>query len=66
MEEEPRKMTKQEAGRLGGAKTREKYGKEHYSRIGEKGGKKGGATTKKRYGTEFYQKIGSKGGQATK
>jgi general stress protein YciG len=33
-------MTVQEAGRLGGARVKQKYGPEFYSRIGQKGGEK--------------------------
>src|SRR5438876_6887 len=59
MTEEPRKMTRAEAGRKGGRTTKERYGEEHFGRIGKIGGKKGGETTKQRYGSEFYQKIGA-------
>jgi general stress protein YciG len=53
------KLTRAEAGRLGGLKTKELYGTAHYREIGKQGGAKGGATTKERYGTEHYRKIGS-------
>src|SRR5918996_1080215 len=53
-----RKMSRAEAGRKGGLTTKNRYGEEHFGRIGRIGGKKGGETTKQRYGTEFYQKIG--------
>jgi hypothetical protein len=33
---EEKKMTKAEAGRLGGQKTKEKYGTNHYKKLGEK------------------------------
>ena len=56
------KMSRAEAGRKGGKTTKERYGDEHFGRIGRIGGKKGGETTKKRYGSEFYQKIGRLGG----
>jgi general stress protein YciG len=59
---ENRKMTRAEAGRKGGRTTKERYGEEHFGRIGKIGGKKGGETTKRRYGSEFYQQIGRKGG----
>ena len=59
---EPRKMSRAEAGRKGGKTTKERYGEEHFGRIGKIGGKKGGETTKERYGSEFYQKIGRLGG----
>lgn len=57
-----KKMTRSEAGRKGGKTTKERYGDEHFGRIGKIGGKKGGETTKQRYGSEFYQKIGRIGG----
>jgi hypothetical protein len=57
-----RKMSRAEAGRKGGKTTKERYGEEHFGRIGKIGGKKGGETTKERYGSEFYQKIGRLGG----
>jgi general stress protein YciG len=60
--EETKKMTRAEAGRKGGRTTKERYGEEHFGRIGKIGGKKGGETTKERYGSEFYQKIGRLGG----
>ena len=56
------KMSRAEAGRKGGRTTKERYGEEHFGRIGRIGGKKGGETTKQRYGSEFYQKIGRLGG----
>jgi general stress protein YciG len=59
---EKRKMTRAEAGRKGGQSTKQRYGGEHFGRIGRIGGKKGGETTKRRYGSEFYQKIGKIGG----
>lgn len=62
MTDENGKMTRAEAGRKGGRRTRERYGEEHFGRIGRIGGKKGGETTKRRYGSEFYQKIGRVGG----
>lgn len=58
----PNKMSRAEAGRKGGKTTKERYGDEHFGRIGRIGGKKGGETTKRRYGSEFYQKIGRIGG----
>ena len=58
------KMSRAEAGRKGGMSTKQRYGGEHFSRIGRLGGKKGGESTKRRYGVEFYQKIGRKGGSS--
>lgn len=58
----PTKMSRAEAGRKGGKTTKDRYGDEHFGRIGRIGGKKGGETTKRRYGSEFYQKIGRIGG----
>ncbi|MDI6816705.1 MAG: hypothetical protein QME41_05890 [Actinomycetota bacterium] len=64
------KMTVSEAGRKGGKATSEKYGRQFYEEIGEKGGKiggpKGGRATKEKYGHGFYEKIGHKGGQEVK
>jgi hypothetical protein len=62
MEQIGSKMSRAEAGRKGGRTTKERYGEEHFGRIGRIGGKKGGETTKQRYGSEFYQKIGRLGG----
>lgn len=60
--EGPRKMSRAEAGRKGGQTTKQRYGDEHFGRIGKIGGKKGGETTKQRYGSEFYREIGRIGG----
>lgn len=59
---QPQKMSRAEAGRKGGRTTKQRYGEEHFGRIGKIGGKKGGETTKERYGSEFYQRIGRLGG----
>jgi general stress protein YciG len=56
------RMTRADAGRKGGEKTKERYGPNFFQEIGRKGGKKGGLTTKERYGPEFYRTIGRKGG----
>lgn len=56
------KMSRAEAGRKGGRTTKQRYGDEHFGKIGRIGGKKGGETTKQRYGSEFYQRIGRLGG----
>jgi len=55
-------MTRADAGRKGGLKTKERYGPNFFQEIGRKGGKKGGLTTKERYGADFYRTIGRKGG----
>lgn len=55
-----------EAGRRGGSKVRDKYGREFYEKIGKVGGKKGGSTTKERYGPDYYKRIGTMGGQRVK
>ncbi|CAN5561756.1 hypothetical protein BH24ACT26_BH24ACT26_00430 [soil metagenome] len=60
--DDSRKMSRAEAGRKGGKTTKERYGEDHFGRIGRIGGKKGGETTKQRYGTGFYQRIGRIGG----
>ncbi len=51
-------LTVREAGRLGGRKVAEKYGREFYGEIG----KKGGETVKARYGPDYYARIGKIGG----
>jgi len=37
-----KRLSKQEAGRLGGIQTLKRHGKEHYHRLGKAGGKLGG------------------------
>ena len=56
------KMTRAEAGRKGGLKTKETRGTEHFARIGKIGGKKGGEATKRKLGLDHYREIGRKGG----
>jgi general stress protein YciG len=63
-EDDQNKMSRAEAGRKGGLSTKQRYGGDHFSRIGRLGGKKGGESTKRRYGVEFYQRIGRKGGSS--
>jgi general stress protein YciG len=41
---------------------KERYGKEFYREIGEKGG----GAVKERYGAEFYSEIGKRGGEVVK
>lgn len=48
-------MTLSEAGRRGGNKVLEKYGREHFV----KAGRKGGAEVSKEYGREFFSRLGS-------
>lgn len=55
------KMTRAEAGRLGGQATSKKHSRAFYQGIG----RKGGVTTAETHTTEFYQEIGRKGGEAT-
>jgi uncharacterized protein len=62
--DQDQKMSRAEAGRKGGLSTKQRYGGDHFSRIGRLGGKKGGESTKRRYGVEFYQRIGRKGGSS--
>lgn len=52
-------ITVAEAGKLGAAKVKEKYGTPFYEGIG----KKGGEATKKAMGPQFYEMIGKKGGK---
>lgn len=54
------KMTRKEAGRIGGQKVARERGSEFYREIGRKGGEK---VAQKR-GTEFYREIGKKGGES--
>ncbi|MGH2728137.1 MAG: hypothetical protein ACRDKS_14295 [Actinomycetota bacterium] len=63
-DDDKNKMSRAEAGRKGGLSTKQRYGGDHFSRIGRMGGKKGGESTKRRYGVEFYQRIGRKGGSS--
>lgn len=71
-----RKMTRRQAGRLGGRKTAER-GPEFFAAIGAKGGAstsarhdpwhfvaigtKGGTSTKTRHGRAWFKQIGGKG-----
>lgn len=68
-------MTCSDAGRLGGQLIRDRYGPEHFRRIGalarrnvvdqRQRARAGGATTKRRYGSDHYERIATLGGQAT-
>ena len=52
-----RKLTKAEAGRLGGLRTKAKHGSEHFRRAGSLGGR----ALLAKYGPEHYRKIGKAG-----
>lgn len=52
-------MSVREAGRKGGERVKEIYGKEFYSKIGQLGGE----AVKRIHGSEFYTKIGKMGGE---
>ncbi len=58
--EERRKMTREEAGRIGGQKVARERGLEFYREIGRKGGEK----VAEERGSEFYREIGRKGGES--
>ncbi|OLN21932.1 stress-induced protein, KGG, repeat-containing protein [Domibacillus antri] len=54
------KMSREEAGRMGGEATAKKHDKEFFQEIGEKGGE----ATARNHDKEFYQEIGEKGGKS--
>jgi general stress protein YciG len=54
------KLTRQEAGRIGGEKVAHERGPEFYRKIGKKGGEK----VAEQRGSEFYREIGRKGGES--
>lgn len=56
--EQKRKLTRQEAGRIGGEKVARERGSEFYREIGKKGGER----VAEQRGSEFYRTIGRKGG----
>lgn len=58
--EEHKAVTCAEAGRKGGTKTRDRYGRAHYQAAG----RKGGAETRARHDAEHYQRIAAMGGRA--
>ena len=58
--EQRRKLTRQEAGRIGGEKVARERGPEFYREIG----KKGGEQVAEQRGSEFYREIGRKGGES--
>ena len=53
----PKKLTKAEAGRLGGLRTKQRHGTAHFRRAGSLGAK----SVLAKYGTEHYRKIGKAG-----
>ena len=55
-----RKMTRSEAGRIGGEKVSRERGSEFYREIGRKGGEK----VAEQRGSEFFREIGRKGGES--
>jgi Small hydrophilic plant seed protein. len=58
--EQKRKLTRQEAGRIGGEKVARERGPEFYRQIGKKGGER----VAEQRGSEFYRTIGRKGGES--
>jgi uncharacterized protein len=58
--EQKRKLTRQEAGRIGGKKVARERGPEFYRAIGKKGGER----VAEQRGSEFYREIGRKGGES--
>lgn len=58
--EQKRKLTRQEAGRIGGEKVARERGPEFYRAIGKKGGER----VAEQRGSEFYREIGRKGGES--
>ena len=54
------KMTREEAGRIGGQKVARERGSEFYRQIGRKGGEK----VAEQRGSDFYREIGKKGGES--
>lgn len=55
-----KKLTRQEAGRIGGEKIARERGPEFFRQIGKKGGERVAAQR----GSEFYREIGRKGGKS--
>jgi general stress protein YciG len=55
------KLTKAEAGRLGGLQTKRRHGRQHYQEAGRKGGK----ATLETHGTEHMRRISQAGFTAT-
>jgi general stress protein YciG len=59
--EAPKKMTVEEAGRRGGARTALTHGRQFYQEIGRKGGE----ARRGKLGPEGYRELGRKGGRAS-
>ena len=57
MAEPKRKMTKAEAGRLGGNRTKQRHGTEHYRRAGALGAK----AVLQKYGPDHMRQLGKAG-----
>lgn len=55
-----RELTASEVSRMGGNALKEKYGKEHFSKLGVKGSK----AVLKKYGQDFYLNLAKKGLEA--
>ncbi|MGE5556413.1 MAG: KGG domain-containing protein [Methanocella sp.] len=55
-----KKLTRQEAGRIGGEKVARERGPEFFRQIGKKGGER----VAEQRGSEFYREIGRKGGES--
>jgi len=53
----PKKLTRAEAGRLGGLKTKQRHGPDHYRRAGRLGAK----ALLAKYGPEHFRQIGKAG-----
>ncbi len=60
--ESGRKMTRQEAGKMGGEKVARERGLEFYREIGRKGGEK----VAEERGSKFFSEIGRRGGESRK
>jgi len=57
------KMSKAQAGRLGGNATKSAHGSGYFKKIGAKGGRKGGRSLASKYGSSYMKKIGARGGR---
>ena len=59
-EQPPKKLTKAEAGRLGGLRTKQRHGSEHYRRAGALGAK----AVLEKYGPDHMRQLGKAGFRA--